>query len=144
MKEALSEARQAGLRGDVPVGCVVVRNNVVVGRGSNEIELTGDPTRHAEILAIEDAAETIGDKFLDACTLYVTLEPCSMCAGAIVLARIPTIVFGAADPKTGAVRSVFELTDDPRLNHRCIVRTGMLEEECAALLTDFFENKVFT
>ena len=138
MKEALAEARSAGERGDVPVGCVITRNDVIVGRGANEIELTGDPTRHAEIVAIEDAVETVGEKFLENCTLYVTLEPCSMCAGAIVLARIPTIVFGAHDEKTGAVRSVFEITDDPRLNHQCIVRTGILGSECSEVLTSFF------
>ncbi len=141
MKEALAEAKRAGERGDVPVGCVIVRNGVVIGRGANEIERTGDPTRHAEIVAIEDAVETAGEKFLEDCAIYVTLEPCSMCAGAIVLARIPTIVFGAHDAKTGAVRSLFELTDDPRLNHRCIVRTGVLEGECATVLTEFFAAK---
>jgi len=141
MKEALAEAQAAGERGDVPVGCVIARNDVIVGRGSNEIELTGDPTRHAEIVAIEDAVETIGEKFLDGCTLYVTLEPCSMCAGAIVLARIPTIVFGAHDEKTGAVRSVFEITDDPRLNHQCIVRTGILANECSEVLSTFFAER---
>jgi len=141
MKEALAEAKRAGERGEVPVGCVIVKNGVVIGRGANEIERTGDPTRHAEIVAIEDAVETVGEKFLEDSAIYITLEPCSMCAGAIVLARIPTIVFGAHDAKTGAVRSLFELTDDPRLNHRCIVRTGVLEDECAEVLTQFFAAK---
>jgi 16S rRNA (cytidine1402-2'-O)-methyltransferase len=141
MRMALDEARQAAEHGDVPVGCVIVRGDDVVGRGANAIERTGEPTRHAEIEAIEMAARAIGEKFLDECTLYVTLEPCSMCAGAIVLARIPTVVYGAADPKTGACRSVFEIVDDPRLNHRAIVRTGVLAEECAELLSAFFAER---
>lgn len=141
MRMALDEARNAAAHGDVPVGCVIVRGDDVVGRGANAIERTGEPTRHAEIEAIEMATRAIGEKFLDDCTLYVTLEPCSMCAGAIVLARIPTVVYGAADPKTGACRSVFEIVDDPRLNHRSIVRTGVLAEECAALLTQFFAER---
>lgn len=141
MRMAIDLAAQAALHGDVPVGCVVVRGDDVIGRGANAIERTGEPTRHAEIEAIEMATRAIGEKFLDACTLYVTLEPCSMCAGAIVLARIPTVVYGAADPKTGACRSVFELADDPRLNHRAVIRTGVLAEECAALLSDFFTER---
>lgn len=141
MREALLLAEEAAREGDVPVGCVIVRNDEVVGRGANAIERTGDPTRHAEIVAIEDAVRTVGEKYLDDCTLYVTLEPCSMCAGAIVLARIPTVVYGAADPKTGACRSVFEIVDDPRLNHQAVVRTGVLEEECASILSAFFEQR---
>lgn len=138
MREALQLAAEAGRDGDVPVGCVIVRNDEVIGRGNNQIQRRGDPTRHAEIVAIEDAVRTIGEKFLYDCTLYVTLEPCSMCAGAIVLARIPTIVYGAADPKTGACRSLFELVDDPRLNHTAVIRTGILEQECSQILTEFF------
>lgn len=141
MQEALVLADEAGRLGDVPVGCVIVRGDEIIGRGANEIQRMGDPTRHAEIVAIEQAVRHIGEKFLEECTLYVTLEPCSMCAGAILLARIPTVVYGAADPKTGACRSVFELLDDPRLNHQATVRTGICEEECSALLRDFFARQ---
>jgi len=141
MRLALAEAQAAADAGDVPVGCVIVRDGVVIGRGGNEIQRRSDPTRHAEMVAIEDAVSVLQTKFLEQCTLYVTLEPCSMCAGAIVLARIPTIVYGASDPKTGACRSVFEIADDPRLNHQCIIRTGILEDECSALLTNFFEAR---
>ena len=141
MRQALILAAEAGSEGDVPVGCVIVRGNDVVGRGANYIQRLGDPTRHAEIVAIEDAVRTIGEKFLHECTLYVTLEPCTMCAGAIVLARIPNLVYGASDAKTGACRSVFELVDDPRLNHNVVVRTGILEDECSRLLSEFFERQ---
>lgn len=141
MDMALDEARRAAEAGDVPVGCVIVRGDDVIGRGGNEIERTGDPTRHAEIVAIAEAVAVTGDKFLADCTLYVTLEPCSMCAGAIVLARVPTIVYAATDEKTGACRSLFEIADDPRLNHRCIIRTGIRAEEAAALLGDFFATQ---
>lgn len=141
MQQALALAEEAGRLGDVPVGCVIVRGEDIVGRGANEIQRMGDPTRHAEIVAIEQAVRTIGEKFLDDCTLYVTLEPCSMCAGAILLARIPTVVYAAADPKTGACRSVFELLDDPRLNHQAVVRTGICEEESSALLREFFARQ---
>ncbi|MBU3678389.1 MAG: 16S rRNA (cytidine(1402)-2'-O)-methyltransferase [Candidatus Kapabacteria bacterium] len=138
MQQALELAREAAEEGDVPVGCVVVCNDEVVGRGNNQIQRLGNPTRHAEIVAIEEAVKNVGEKFLTDCTLYVTLEPCAMCAGAIVLARIPTVVYGASDPKTGACRSVFEIIDDPRLNHSAVVRTGILEQECSAILSDFF------
>lgn len=138
MQEALELAEEAGRHGDVPVGCVIVRGDDVVGRGANEIQRMGDPTRHAELVAIEHAVRHVGEKFLDDCTLYVTLEPCAMCAGAILLARIPMVVYGASDPKTGACRSVFELLEDPRLNHRATLRTGICEDECSALLRDFF------
>ncbi|MFN4985097.1 MAG: 16S rRNA (cytidine(1402)-2'-O)-methyltransferase [Ignavibacteria bacterium] len=141
MREALQLALEAGLAGDVPVGCVIVRGDDIVGRGANQIQRLGDPTRHAEIVAIEDAVRTVGEKFLSDCTLYVTLEPCTMCAGAIVLARIPNLVYGASDAKTGACRSVFELVDDPRLNHTAVVRTGVLEDECSAMLSEFFERQ---
>ena len=138
MRQALELAAEAAADGDVPVGCVIVRNDEIIGRGNNQIQRRGDPTRHAEIVAIEDAVQTVGEKFLTDCTLYVTLEPCAMCAGAIVLARIPTVVYGASDPKTGACRSVFEIVDDPRLNHAAVIRTGILEQECSAILSSFF------
>ena len=140
MKLALADAELASQADDVPVGCVIVKGDEVIATGSNEVERAGDVTRHAEMIAIERASQHLGSKFLDDCTLYVTLEPCAMCAGAIVLARIPKIVFGAADEKTGAVRSVFEITEDPRLNHQCTVRTGILADECSTLLSEFFKK----
>jgi 16S rRNA (cytidine1402-2'-O)-methyltransferase len=141
MRLALDEARKAGEGGDVPVGCVIVRRGDVIAVGSNHVERTGDPTQHAEMIAIRDACDALGSKFLDDCTLYVTLEPCAMCAGAIIHARIPTLVFGATEPKTGAVRSLYEIADDGKLNHRCLVRTGILESDCASLLKEFFEER---
>ena len=141
MSIALEEAAQAAAEGEVPVGCVIVHNNDVIARGHNEVEQTGDPTRHAEMVAIERAVERLGTKFLDDCTLYVTLEPCTMCAGAMVLARVPTMVYGADEPKTGAVRSLFEVADDPRLNHRCIVRSGVKADEARNMLTSFFADR---
>lgn len=141
MRLALDEARRAGDGGDVPVGCVIVRDDDVVGVGGNAIERTGDPTRHAEVVAIGEAVRHLGEKFLDGCTMYVTLEPCSMCAGAIVLARIPMVVYAAADEKTGACRSLFDLVDDPRLNHRATVRSGILADESRDLLQRFFAER---
>lgn len=141
MQQALQLALQAAEHHDVPVGCVIVRDNIVVGKGANQIQLTGIPTQHAEIVAIEDATRAIGNKFLDDCTLYVTLEPCLMCAGAIVLARIPTVVYAASDAKTGAVRSVFEMLENKHLNHTCVVRTGILEAEASEMLSAFFADK---
>ncbi len=135
---ALDAARDAASAGDVPVGCVIVRDDTIISVGSNEVERRADPTAHAEMVAIQRATESLGSKFLDNCTLYVTLEPCAMCAGAIVLARLPTVVYGADDNKTGAARSLYEILDDRRLNHRCVVRTGILEQESSALLKDFF------
>lgn len=140
MRIALEEARRAGEDGDIPVGCVIVRGDEVIAQAGNDIQRSGDPTRHAEHIAIMEAVRSLGEKFLTDCTLYVTLEPCAMCAGAMVLARIPTVVYGAADEKTGAARSVFEILDDPRLNHRCIVRTGVLAEESSTLLSTFFTD----
>lgn len=141
MHLALEEAALAAAQGEIPVGCVIVQNNEVIARGHNEVEQTGDPTRHAEMVAVERAVQRLGTKFLDDCTLYVTLEPCTMCAGAMVLARVATIVYGADEPKTGAVRSLFEVADDPRLNHRCLVRSGVQAEEAKNLLTTFFAER---
>ncbi len=140
MRLALEEARRAGEDGDIPVGCVIVHADEVIAQAGNDIQRSGDPTRHAEHIAITEAVRTVGKKFLSDCTLYVTLEPCAMCAGAMVLARIPTVVYGAADEKTGAVRSVFEILDDQRMNHRCIVRSGVLAQESSALLSAFFST----
>ena len=137
---ALAEARLALGTGDVPVGAVVVGpTGGVVGRGPNAREATGDPTAHAEVLALRDAAARLGRWRLDDCTLVVTLEPCAMCAGALVLARVPRLVLGAWDPKAGATGSVHDLVRDRRLNHRVEVVPGVREEECGALLRDFFE-----
>jgi tRNA(adenine34) deaminase len=138
MRVALDEARAAEAHGDVPVGAVVVRDGTVIAARHNERELTGDPTAHAEVLAIRDAAAVVGHWRLLDCTLYVTLEPCAMCAGAIVNARVATVVYGATDPKAGAVRSLFELADDARLNHRARIRRGVLADESSALLKAFF------
>jgi tRNA(adenine34) deaminase len=137
---ALDEARLAAADGEVPVGALVVRDNVVVGRGANATEREQDPTAHAEIVAIRRAAAHLGTRRLHETSLYVSLEPCAMCAGAIVLARIPLLVFGAYDPKSGACGSLRNLVCDPRLNHQCAVRGGVMEPECSRLLKEFFEE----
>ena len=142
MRQALLAAREAGLRGDVPVGAVILGpDGSPIGMGSNERELTGDPTAHAEVVAIRRAAEVLGRWRLVGCTLVVTLEPCTMCAGAIVAARIDHLVFGAFDDKAGAVTSLFDVLRDPRLNHRPRVTSGVLEADCAALLEEFFTSR---
>ena len=136
---AIVEARLALRTGDVPVGAVVVGpDGQVVGRGHNAREATGDPTAHAEVLALRDAAQTLGEWRLAGCTLVVTLEPCAMCAGATMLARVPRLVLGAWDEKAGATGSVWDLVRDRRSTHRVEVLGGVREEECAALLLDFF------
>ena len=141
MELALCEARVAEEHGDVPIGCVVERHGEVIGRGRNERERRGDPTAHAEVLALREAAAAVGSwRVLDA-TLYVTLEPCAMCAGAIVLGRVPRVVFGCPDPKAGAAGSVLVVLAEPRLNHRPEVVGGVLEEECAELLRAFFRAR---
>lgn len=138
MALALREAALAEAHHDVPVGAVVTRGGVVLAARHNERELTGDPTAHAEILAIRDAAAALGNWHLDECTLYVTLEPCTMCAGALVNARMARVVYGAADPKAGAGGSLYNLLTEPRLNHRCVVHAGLMAEECGAVLKRFF------
>ena len=138
MLEALREAERAGRRGEVPVGAVVVGAGRVLGRAGNAIEAAQDPTAHAEMLALRQAAAALGTRRLLATTLYVTLEPCAMCAGAAVLARVPRLVFGAVDPKSGACGSLRNIVEDPRLNHRCQVRGRVLERECVELLKGFF------
>jgi tRNA(adenine34) deaminase len=139
MRYALREAEKALDAAEVPVGCVIVRNNQVIGKGYNQNETLKDPTAHAEIIAITAAAAQIGSKILSDCTMYVTLEPCPMCAGAIVLARIPVLVFGAYDPKAGACGTLYNITEDTRLNHRVHTVGGVLDAECGALLKDFFK-----
>jgi len=138
MREALAEAEQALSHGDVPVGAVAVRDGVIVGRGHNRKEMDADPTAHAEMLALQEATRTLGGWRLVDVTLYCTLEPCPMCAGAMISARLPRLVYGADDPKLGAAGSVVELLRDPRLNHRVMVIRGVLAEESQALLERFF------
>lgn len=139
MREALAEARRAVATGDVPVGALVVGpDGVVVGRGHNAREAERDPTAHAELIALRRAAAALGRWRLDDCTLVVTLEPCTMCAGAIVLARVPRLVLGAWDPKAGACGSLWDVVRDRRLNHRVEVVGGVLEDESAGLLREFF------
>ncbi len=138
MREALAEAERALAHGDVPVGAVTVHDGVIVGRGRNRKEVNADPTAHAEMIALREAARTLGGWRLVGVTLYCTLEPCPMCAGAMVLARLPRLVYGADDPKMGAAGSVVELLRDPRFNHQVIVTRGVLAEESQALLERFF------
>jgi len=138
MRRALAEARQALAHGDVPVGAVAVHRGVIVGRGHNRKEADADPTAHAEMIALRKAARALGGWRLARVTLYCTLEPCPMCAGAMVAARLPRLVYGADDPKAGAAGSVVELLRDPRFNHRVIVTRGVLAEEAQALLELFF------
>jgi tRNA(adenine34) deaminase len=138
MRLALREAARALEHEDVPIGAVVVQGGEVIGAGHNERELRSDPTAHAEMIALREAARALGSwRVLDS-VMYVTLEPCAMCAGAIVLARLPRVVFGATDPKAGAAGSVFNVLEEPRLNHRPQVESGLLAEECADLLRAFF------
>ncbi len=141
MREALAEARLARGRGEVPVGAVVVLEGAVVGRGSNQPIHATDPTAHAEIVALRDAARALGNYRLSGAALYVTVEPCLMCAGALVHARISRLVFGAAEPKAGAVRSTMRALDHPALNHRVEVAGGVLEPECTELIQTFFAER---
>lgn len=141
MRLALRWAARAPSHGDVPVGAVVVRGGVAVARARNRREVAVDPSAHAELIALRRAAKRLGQWRLDGCTLYVTLEPCAMCAGAIVLARVPRLVYGAPDPKAGFAGSLGDICRDPRLNHRVDVTGGVLAEECGALLKEFFRER---
>jgi tRNA(adenine34) deaminase len=141
MRLAIREAERAGEHDDVPVGALVVFGGEVVGAGHNERELRQDPSAHAEMLALREAARHLGSWRLLDTVLYVTLEPCAMCAGAIVLARVPRVVYGTTDPKAGAAGSVMDVLGEPRLNHRPEVAGGLLAAECAALLVDFFTSR---
>lgn len=138
MREALEEARQAALVGEVPVGAVVVHRGQVIARAHNRREMDEDPTAHAEILVLREAAEVLGSWRLEECTLYVTLEPCFMCAGAVVNSRVARLVFGATDPKAGAVGSLADVPGDARLNHRPEVLGGVQAEACGSILKEFF------
>lgn len=140
MRIAIEEAKIAASLGESPIGAVIVQDGIVVGRGHNTTETAKDPTCHAEMNAIRDAARNLGGWRLPHCSMYVTLEPCSMCAGAIVLARIEQLYIGTADPKSGACGSLRNIVSDERLNHRVEVHTGVLQEECSGLLKDFFKQ----
>jgi len=141
MSLALDLARQAYEEGEVPVGAVIVHENRVIGTGYNQREQLKDPTAHAEMIAITQAAESLGSWRLIDCTLYCTLEPCPMCAGAIVQARLPRVVYGTTDAKAGACHSLFQITEDPRLNHRATVIGGVMLHECKAILQEFFAQQ---
>lgn len=141
MADALEEARRCLTWGDVPIGAVVARGEEVLAASGNERERRGDPTAHAEILALREAASKLGSWRLEGCTIYVTLEPCAMCAGAIVLARVDRLVFGASDPKAGFAGSLGNIVQDPRLNHRLEVSSGVLADESGELLKEFFARR---
>ena len=143
MAEALLQAQAALALDEVPIGCVIYHaaSDRIIGRGHNRRQTDADPTAHAEIIAIRDAARQMGDWRLEGCTLAVTLEPCPMCAGAIVNARIPRLIYGCDDPKAGSVKTLFTLCSDARLNHRVEITAGVLAPDCAAMLQRFFQNK---
>jgi tRNA(adenine34) deaminase len=141
MQMALQEAQWALEEDEVPVGAVIVHQDRVIARAHNQREQLHDPTAHAEMIAITQAAESLRSWRLDGCALYVTLEPCPMCAGAILQARIPTVIYGAADPKAGAVYTLYRLLDDPRLNHRCLVVPSVLAGPCGEILSRFFQQQ---
>ncbi len=141
MSEALKQACDAFEKDEVPVGAVIVREGRIIARAHNQIEMLKDPTAHAEMIAITQAAAHLGSERLIDCSLYATVEPCSMCAGALVLARVKHIYYGAKDPKTGACGSVFDIADSKKLNHRIKVTGGVLAKECGSLMTEFFKKK---
>jgi tRNA(adenine34) deaminase len=141
MRLALDEAADAERLGEVPIGAVVVLGEKVIGRGHNRVRAERDPTAHAEIVALRDAARFLDNYRLTGTTLYVTIEPCPMCAGALVNARVARLVYGAADPRAGAVTTLFQLCTDPRLNHRVEIRGGVLEAECREMIQSFFHRK---
>lgn len=141
MGEALIEAARAAEIGEVPIGAVIVRDGAIIARGHNRREMDKDPTLHAEMIAIRDAARALGGWRLSGCTLYVTIEPCPMCAGAVLMARIDRVVYGAADPKAGCAGTLYDLLSDGRFNHRAEITPGVRETECGAIIRDFFQNK---
>ncbi len=141
MQKAMLLAEEAKRKGEVPIGAVVVKDQQIIGKGYNQVETLKDPTAHAEMIAISAACETLGQKYLTGCTLYVTLEPCPMCSGALVWSKIDTIVFGATDPKSGGCGSLFNISTNKELNHQVSVIQGILELDCEFLLKDFFQSK---
>ncbi len=141
MQKALQEAHRAQNHGDVPVGAIVVKDKVVIGHGENRRQIDGDPFAHAEILALKDAAKTLGNWNLSGCSLYVTLEPCPMCAGSVIVSRIKNVYFGAYDKELGCCGTLYNLPEDSRMNHRANVYGGILEEKCSKMLSDFFKGK---
>jgi len=141
MSEALKEARLAFQEDEVPVGAIIVHQGKIIARAHNQVERLRDPTAHAEMIALTSAANYLGSKWLLGATLYVTIEPCSMCAGALILSRIKNIIYAAADPKTGACGSVIKIVNHKKLNHRIKVKKGILEEESSSLLREFFKKK---
>ncbi|MFC1658703.1 tRNA adenosine(34) deaminase TadA [Candidatus Omnitrophota bacterium] len=141
MSEALREAQKAGLEDEVPVGCVVVHDRKIIARAHNQVERLKDPTAHAEMIAITQSANYLGSKWLNEASIYVTIEPCSMCAGALVLSRIKRLIYGADDLKAGACGSVMNISNNNRLNHRIKVKKGILGKECGSLLSDYFKKK---
>ncbi len=141
MSEAFKEAVKAASEDEVPIGCVIVKDKAIIARGHNQVECLRDPTAHAEMIAITAAANALGSKWLNGAEVYVTIEPCSMCAGALVLARVARLVYGADDPKAGACGSVLNIINNKDLNHRIAVEKGVLGEECGLLLSEFFKKK---
>ena len=141
MAKAILLAEEAASKNEVPIGAIVIKDNVVIGKGYNQVEQLNDPTAHAEMIAISAACETLGNKYLNGCTLYVTLEPCPMCAGALVWSKISTVVFGASDPKSGGCGSLFNVSSNKNLNHQVEVIQGILEADCEYLLKEFFSKK---
>ena len=140
MEEALKEAEKAAALGEVPIGAVIVKDDKIIGRGYNLTETSKDPTMHAEMIAIREATSSIGYSRLYGCTMYVTCEPCTMCAGAMILARINKVVIGTMDKKTGACGSIYNLLQQDKLNHQVEIQTGVLAEECSAMMTNFFKK----
>src|SRR6516164_9499190 len=141
MREAIAEARSAAANGEVPIGAVMVCRGEIIARGQNSVIRTSDPTAHAEIVVLRQAARTFGNYRLNGCTLYVTLEPCAMCAGAMIHARVDRLVYAAADPKAGAAGSVLSVINHPQLNHKMLVEQGILAEESAKLIREFFQAR---
>lgn len=141
MKVAIDQAFIAEQNGDVPIGCCIVYNGIVIAKAYNQREQLNDPTAHAEIIALTQAADYLKSWRLHGCTIYVTLEPCPMCAGALVLARLDRLVYGCDDPKTGAVKSLYNIPQDPRLNHRLAVKSAVMADTCSDILSSFFARK---
>ena len=141
MRQAIRQARLAERYGEVPVGAVVVKDGRIIARAGNKKERSGDATMHAEMRAVKKAQKAVGDWRLNDCEIYVTMEPCAMCAGALINARVGKLFFGASDTRFGCCGSLMNLADDPRFNHRCEVTGGVLEQECSSMLTEFFKNK---